>query len=89
MTFDEETGQYYFQRKIGNAELGPPLPMDMDDYHAWKEEQDKQINFAEKKEEEAEAQAKPFRPSIKVPCEGFSNIFGSDVIEIRPTARPS
>ena len=84
ITFDEETGQYYFQRKVGNAALGPPIPMDMDDYHSWREEQDKKIVFQENKEEDEAKEAKAFRPQIRVPGKGFQSIFGSDVIEIRP-----
>lgn len=88
--YDPETGMYTVTQKVGNLVVKPPMlmtPSEYQDYVRSKQVND-YWNSKTKSEEAARAEGRDpgssLIPQIQVNSEFFSNIFGSNTIDIRP-----
>ena len=83
--YDAATSQYVMVQKIGNLLYGPPQYLTFQEYLQLKESIDKRNYFKQLSDSYAYQSQQPgFIPPIQVKSQSFAQIFGSNVIDIRP-----
>ncbi len=82
--FDPTSGQYYFERKLGDRRIGTPYTMDLNEYREYSF--DKAVNSYWRQRYQSESfQGKSgLIPQLRVPGDVFDKIFGSNTIDIKP-----
>jgi cell surface protein SprA len=83
--YDPETGEYVIREKIGNLDYRMPKALNLQEYVKY--DFDRAIkNYwrTRSSTEEIENQQGGLIPQLRIESEAFSNIFGSEVIDIRP-----
>ena len=85
IVYDPVSKQYVIYEKIGNMYYRMPKSMGLKDYVKY--DFDKSINEywrTRKDVEEIASEQRSLIPQLKIESEAFTNIFGSDVIDIKP-----
>ncbi len=83
--YDPETKTYILRQKIGNIECAPPIVMSFDEYQEYIAERNKFDFWKSKSQLATRAGVQDgIIPSIYVGSNLFENVFGSNLIEIRP-----
>ncbi|MCF8363008.1 MAG: cell surface protein SprA, partial [Prolixibacteraceae bacterium] len=83
--YDPETGEYIIREKIGDIDYRMPKALNLQEYVQY--DFDRAIkNYWRTRSgaEELENQQGGLIPQLRIESEAFSNIFGSEVIDIRP-----
>ncbi len=84
--YNPETGEYQFNKKIGNFDYRPPSSMDFNEYLKYTKEKTVIDYWEEKKaEEKGEESAEGFRPQLQIENKTFDRIFGGNTVDIRPS----
>ena len=83
--YDPKTGKVHLYRKIGNMNIKLPYSMTLDEYMD-KETRKSMISYWESRARVVDENGKfsIFNPNIKLGAEGLENIFGSNLINIKP-----
>ena len=85
ITYDPATNSYTFQNKIGNINNGRPASMSLEDYLDFDISQSMKNYWRERSGAIGGNESRGIIPQIHVPGEIFENIFGSNLIDIRPS----
>ena len=86
INYDPNTNSYTFQNKIGTLNNGRPAGMSIEDYLHYDMEKSMRDYWRERAGASmAKGSSGGIIPQIHVPGEVFENIFGSNLIEIRPS----
>lgn len=83
--YDPDTKQYIIYEKVGDMYYRMPKTMSLKEYIEYDFDQSIKDYWRSRNETEAiEQRSNGLIPQLKIESEAFSNIFGSDVIDIKP-----
>jgi len=83
--YDQETGEYIIQEKLGDMDYRTPYTMSLDEYLKYDLDRSIESYWAERaKAAGANATGDGIIPQIYIGSEAFEKIFGSNTIDIRP-----
>lgn len=92
MVYDPVSGTYQIKQTIGDSlQFRAPTPVSFEEYKDYNAEQGLKDYWREKSDAQAKENAKRkndskgFRPQVKIENKKFSDIFGGDIIDIRPS----
>ena len=83
--YDAVNNQYIIQKKIGGRPFGTPQVMSFDEYRQYDIDQGLQKYWNERAEISNQGGGGGLIPQLKIGGEVFETIFGSNVIDIRPS----
>ena len=85
ITYDPTTNTYVFQNKIGTLDHGPAGRLDLKEYQEYDIQKSMKNYWRDRAGMSTSGQTSAgFLPQLRIPGEVFGNIFGSDLVEIRP-----
>ena len=82
--YNYDENQYDINEKMGTLDFRPPSYMTFDEYVAHQYQQSTHDYWLTRANEDDKIKRGPLIAPIKIPGKAFKNIFGSDVIDIRP-----
>ncbi len=82
--YNPETGEYIYQRKVGELGLSSPVTMTLDDYSQYQLEKSKREYWSQKARSSEFQDTRSFVPSFQIRNEAFDKVFGSNTINITP-----
>ncbi len=85
VVYDPTTNQYIIQKKIGGRPYGPPQIMSFDEYKQYDIDQGLKKYWNERAATTNQGSTGGLIPQLKIGGEVFETIFGSNVIDIRPS----
>jgi cell surface protein SprA len=85
VVFDTATNQYIIQPKIGNINQGNPTIMTPEEYNQYDIDKGLQQYWRERASSVSSGISGGLIPQLKIKSEVFESIFGSNVIDIRPS----
>lgn len=83
-SYDPKTGQYDFNKKIGDRNIERPYSMGLEEYMNYDIDKAIQGYWRDKVAADNFAQSTGFKPSLNVQNKAFDRIFGGSSIDIRP-----
>ena len=85
VTYDPATNTYSIQNKIGTLNDGPAGKMSLDEYKDYDIQKNLKQYWRERAGATAAKESRGIIPQLRVPSDLFENIFGSNLIDIRPS----
>ncbi|MDR1459720.1 MAG: cell surface protein SprA, partial [Bacteroidales bacterium] len=85
VVYDPKTNTYTFQNKIGSLNDGPSSNLSLKEYLDYDIQKSLKQYWRERAGVTADRESSGIIPQIRVPSEIFENIFGSNLIDIRPS----
>ncbi len=85
VVYDPLTNTYSLQNKIGSLNDGPSTSLSLDEYLNYDVEKSMKKYWRERAGVSTGKESTGIIPQIRVPSEVFENIFGSNLIDIRPS----
>jgi cell surface protein SprA len=85
IVYDPKTNTYSFQNRIGSLKDGPSSNLSLKEYLNYDIQKSLKQYWRERAGATTEKESSGIIPQIRVPSEVFENIFGSNLIEIRPS----
>ncbi|NLN72727.1 MAG: cell surface protein SprA [Bacteroidales bacterium] len=83
--YDPETNEYTIRKKVGDTYIGVPETMDFDDYRQYEIDKGLRKYWNERASTANHGSSGGLIPKLKIGGEVFETIFGSNIIDIRPS----
>ena len=87
--YDSKNNEYIIHKKVGALDYAPPYTMSFDEYTNYDVDKSLKEYWRQRYQSESFEKQSSLLPQLNVKSEVFETIFGSNVIEIKPTGSAS